>query len=373
MKAVKYILTAGFAACIFACGYVRTEAADLPEVLWGHSSVNAMKNRPETLADREVLVQISREVNDRLHLLAAQGKLPFALKENDDTFFEEDLSDNGMVTLIPLVMDDNCFLSEYTVNGVTFYKAIVMTQIDIAFCYYSGSGDSLRILHVVPLLGYSVMGSQGEYTAPIGKAELRQQFMDNAALLIRQDLIFTNKRFLKDLDVKMLTPDTWQVTGVNVSSEAARKFYRERLPLAKALVASAFTSRYAALHDDKTVLPSLESGDWQEDAAKQTYMLSLGDTGKYIVMNRAGNEIVLDLSKVAAFDVPLKHDTGIYKKKGYTAEICNLKEGNKGSAVVQRTVPADTNPNQVRHDLEGVLAELLTDAARNAAEVGKKK
>ena len=342
-------------------------AEEKPEVVWPHSSVNAVSNREATLADATVLQAVSSAVNDKLHALETAGKLPFSLKESDDGF-TEDITENAAVALIPLIMDDHCYKSEYIINGQPYYKAVVMTQIDVAFCYYPGSGNSLRVLHTIPLIGYSVIGTNGEFTAPISKAVLQEQFVNNASQLIQDNLEFKNKRFLDDIELKMVTPDTYQVTDVTISSAAAQRFYGPRIPVVKALIASAFTRQYAASHDDVTVLPSIVSGTWQEDAAKKTYQLSLGDTGKYIVMERANNEIVLDLQKIAAFDIPIEHDAGVYKKKGYTASVVNKTDNKTGTATIQETVLPAANPNQVRHDIAGILAEILTDAAKDAAK-----
>lgn len=346
---------------------IATYAADKPTVTWPHSSVNATTARPDSLVDEGVLTQVSMLVNERLHTLDTAEKLPFTLQETA-TDFTEDVTENSSITLIPLVMDDHVFKSSYWIDGVTYHKAVVMTQIDIAFCYYSGSGNSLRILHVIPLTGYAVIGNNGEYTTPISKTALQQQFITNASQLIQQRLAFKNKNFLKDLDFKAVTPDTYQVTQVTISSPAAQQFYGPRLPLAEALVATAFTSEYAATHPDRTVLPAVVGAKWQEDAAKKTYQLSLGDTGKYLVMERANHEIALQVPKVGAFNIPIKNDSGVYKKKGYTAVVTNETDHTSGTAVVQKTVLAKTNPNQVKHDLAGILAELLTETAKNAAQ-----
>lgn len=337
-----------------------------PQVLWPHSTVNAAASGADSLVDDTVLQAVSESLDRQLHVLEEQGKVPFTIKETDDSF-TEDVTENGLVTMLPIIQNDECFLSHYTIHGKSFYKAVVMTQIDVNFCYYPGSGNSLRILHTIPLTGYAVIGTNGEYTSPISKQELREQFIANAKQLIRQDLQFKNKRFLKDLDFRMVTPDTYQVTRVDVSSEAARQFYGEHLAEAQALIASAFTSQYAAAHDNITMLPSVIGGKWQEDAAKKTYQLSLGDTGKYLVMERANHEITLDLSRVAAFDIPIKRETGVYKKKGYAADIQNKTERKTGTAVVQRLMLGDSNSNEVRYDLNGILAEVLTLAAKNAA------
>lgn len=361
-----------FLCCLCVCTIfcltlsIVASAKEKPEVVWPHSSVNATTSRPDSLIDATILQDVSTLINDRLHILDETGKLPFTLLETDDSF-TENVTENSEIALIPLVMDDHIFKSAHLINGVTYHKAVVMTQIDVAFCYYPGSGNSLRVLHVIPLTGYTIMGSNGEYTAPINKAALQQQFLDNAAQLIQTNLQFKNKRFLKDLDFKKVIPDTYQVTNVTISSPAAQQFYGSSLPLAQALIASTFTSQYTATHPNRTVLPSIIGGKWQEDAAKKTYQLSLGDTGKYIVMEKASHELSLDVPKVGAFRIPIKNDGGIYKKTGYTAVVTNVTENKTGTATIQKMGLANSNPNQVKHDLSGILAELFSETAKNAA------
>ena len=341
--------------------------AEKPVVVWAHGSVNAVADDSDSIVDAQVLQSITEEVNKRLHALDAEKKLPFALKETDSSY-EENLSDNAMVALVPLVMDDQRFETRYVIEGNAFYKSVLMTQIDIAFCYYLGSGNSLRVLHVIPLTGYALMGEKGEYTAPISKEQYQQQFIENARQLIQNELYFNNKRFLKDLDYKMVTPDTYQVTDVTISSPSAQRFYQSRLPIAQRIIASAYTRQYAASHEDITILPSVFSGKWKEDAAKQTYQLSLGDTGKYLVMEKASHGIHLDLTKVAAFEIPIKNDAHVYKNIGFTADVKDTTNGNTGTYVKQIKVLDKDNRKRDYHDLDGIFAQILTEAAKAAAE-----
>lgn len=343
-------------------------AEEPPEIVWAHASVSATGEHPDRLSDMEAAAVLTEAVDEKLHALSAAGELPFLLKENDDFAFEEDYSEEASVTLIPLIMDDHAFKSEYVIEDKTFYKALIMTQIDMAFCYYPGSGEELRVLGVVPIAGYSSMGDSGEYAAPIPIEDMKAQFRQNIRALVRAKLDFPDRKYLKKMDVKLLTPDTYQVTDVEVTSEAARNFYGDRLPLAKALIASAFTSRYAAEHPKKVVLPSLLSGAWKEDAAKHTYQLSLGDTGKAIVMEEAGNSLVLDLSRVASFDIPLERDGGVYDRTGYVADLSIVGTEQKETAMVRRTELDDHNENVARHDGVSIMAELLTAVAQKLAE-----
>lgn len=144
---------------------------------------------------------------------------------------------------------------------------------------------------------------------------LKAEFLADAKLLI-DDLKFKNKKFMQDMDYKKSTTDTYQVTDVAISSAAAQKFYGTELTLVKSLLGAVFTSKFAALNPDKTVLPAMVGNDWEADAAKQTYQLSLGDTGKYITVERGSNEIKLDLIKLAVFDVPLKKRRRAISEKG---------------------------------------------------------
>lgn len=103
-----------------------------PQVLWPHSTVNAAASGADSLVDDTVLQAVSESLDRQLHVLEEQGKVPFTIKETDDSF-TEDVTENGLVTMLPIIQNDECFLSHYTIHGKSFYKAVVMTQIDVNF------------------------------------------------------------------------------------------------------------------------------------------------------------------------------------------------------------------------------------------------
>lgn len=351
--------------CSFYAAKVWAKNAEA-EISWGNQAFCVMQKRQDMLVDAEVLRQMAAVIDTRLHILQQQGDLPFILKNSDDSFGEDKTAD-GNIALIPLVMDDHYYKSEHMIDGKVYYKAVVMCRIDLAFCYHPGAGERLRLLQVIPLAGYSILGDNGEYTRPLTQESLRQEFIADVKLLVN-DLKFKNKKFIKGMDYKKVTLDTYQVTDVEISSLAAQKFYGTELPLVKSLLGAAFTSKFAALNQEKTVLPALAGNNWEEDAAKHTYQLSLGDAGKYITMERGSNEIKLDLTKLAAFDVPLKRDVGLYSKKGYVAELHNLSNGTKSNQLVERIELSQNNPNAVEYELRGVFAELFTKVAQDLAQ-----
>lgn len=364
MNRLLCLIILSLSLCIFVD--TKAFAQDKPKVIWGHTAINGMKNRSDMLVDEEVLSVVAETVDIKLKELSANGELPFIIKDTDNSF-TEDIGVDGEITLIPLVMDDHCFMSEYKILDKSFYKAVLMSQIDIILCYYPGTGDRLRILNVVPLVGYSEIGENGECTEPITKETLKQEFIKNVKVLINQEMKFANKKIFKDLDLKTVTPDTYQVTSVTVSSEAAQKFYGEEINIVKALIGSSYTSALADSNPELTILPSVEGGNWEENAAKQTYVLSLGDTGKYLALEKGANEINLDLTKIASFNIPLKRDVGIYKKIGFAAELNNVTNGKFYRGLTERTYLAN-NSNIVKYDLRGIMAQLLTDTAKNLAQ-----
>lgn len=371
MKILRKFLTSILVVSL--CSFSAAEAGSqntAAEISWGNKAFCAMQARQEMLVDDEVLRQTAAIIDNRLQILQQREELPFTLKNSDDSFGEDKTAD-GNIAIIPLIMDDHCFKSEHTIEGTVYYKAVVMCQIDLAFCYHPGAGERLRLLQVVPLTGYSVLGDNGEYTSPLTQDRLKEEFLTDVKLLV-DDLKFPKKKFMQELDYKKVTLDTYQVTEVEVSSFATQKFYGAELPLVKSLIGAAFTSKFAALNPEKTVLPAVVGNDWEADAAKQTYQLSLGDTGRYITMERGSNEIKLDLIKLAAFDVPLKKDVGLYRKKGYAAELLNLANGTRSNQFVERTVPKN-DPNSVKYDLKGVFAELFTNVARDLAQKQESK
>lgn len=366
MKILRKLLTSILAVSL--CSFGAAEAAArtaAAEISWGNKAFCAMQARQEMLVDDEVLKQTAAIIDERLQVLQQQGELPFTLKISDDSFGEDKTAD-GNIAIIPLIMDDHCFKSEHTIEGTVYYKAVVMCRIDLAFCYHPGAGERLRLLQVVPLTGYSVLGDRGEYTSPLTQERLKAEFLADAKLLV-DDLKFKNKKFMQDMDYKKSTTDTYQVTDVAISSAAAQKFYGTELTLVKSLLGAAFTSKFAALNPDKTVLPAMVGNDWEADAAKQTYQLSLGDTGKYITVERGSNEIKLDLIKLAVFDVPLKKDVGLYQKKGYAAELRNLSDGTKSVQFVERLL-LPNDPDAVKYDRKGIFAELFIKVAEDLAQ-----
>ena len=347
----------------------------LHEISWPHAVYSGIKQRDEKLLeanDKNVLNEFSMAITARLKALQQKNELPFQLKETDNSF-EEDKSADGSVTIVPLLLDDHAYVSKYSINNQEFSTAVLMCQMDILFCYYPGSGSSLRCLYNIPLIGHKNLGPfEG---GVISKDILKREYIDGVKQLIGQELNFKNKNILKDLELHKVTPDTYQVTDVTLTSPSANKFYGEiypkiknedGLPLVKALIASSYTSSFAAKHPELTVLPSRAVGNWEENAAKGTFQLSLGDSGKYITSEEANNKISLDLFKLAGFDVPLKYKTvNVYTVKGIVAGLKDTGNGKESLFTITKQFPVTSDvSNQARYPYVSLFAEVISGAAK---------
>ena len=345
---------------------------DKPNIVWPHIAVDTIKDRPDKLVDKDICLAVSKMVDDKLQELKNEESLDFNLVDKENAANPFDFSQNSepQVTLIPLIVNDNTEDSFVTYEGQKHYTSIALCQIDIAFCYYPGSGENLRVLKVIPLSGFSQPGSDGEHTSKISLAEKKQEFISNAGHLINEFLDFgKDKKFFDMLKKKNYTDYTYQVTAVDVTSEAVKKFYGNDLHWAQALIGSIYTSAFAAKHPEYAVLPAATNDGWAATAAAGTTTLNLGNSGKYLVLQPADKQIKLELSMVGKFDVPQKHDTGIYKFIGFAAELKNNTDGIQVKDHVEKRFIAK-NSYQVSNAYytRGILIELFRKTAVNLAE-----
>ena len=84
-------------------------------------------------------------------------------------------------------------------------------------------------------------------------------------------------------------------------------------------------------------------------------------------MERANNEIVLDLQKIAAL-IFLLNTTPVCIRKKAIRHLLSIRRTIRLDGNYSGNGPSAANPNQVRHDIAGILAEILTDAAKDAAK-----
>lgn len=375
LRVLRYVLLA-LSFCILVCAGAEAKSKvdknAKPDIVWPHVAYDAIRERSDKVVDNGVCLEVAKLVDARLRELQEAGTLPFTVVDKEDSANPFDFKQDSepQVTLIPLIVDDHAYESVITINGDKYDKKLSRCSIDIAFCYYPGSGESLRVLKVIPLDGYSVLGANGEYRQ-IGKDVEQKEFVTNAGKLINGYLTFSPKdKFFKLIKEKKYNAFTYQVTDVIIASEAAKKFYKteDNLNLVRSLIGSTYTSAYAAEHPDLAILPSLTNGTWAENAAKGTASMSLGNAGKYLVMEPADKQIKLELSMLASFDVPDKEKSGFYVFKGFAAEIKNLTDGTTARDQVTEHMFLSTTQNNISYYLKGIFAKLFSQTASSLAE-----
>ena len=274
------------------------------------------------IVDDATQKKIVMALSDKLHALHDADKLPFDLKESSEEYNITHASENNL-GIIALVVDDNTIDTQYKTKTANYYKSVVLCGIDVMLCSMDEETNSMRILQTIPLRGYSVLGNDVYHPIqdPISLEQKKAEFIKTAKAMIGEDLNFKQyKRVLREADVKKVSPETYQVTKVNISSDKANELFKDNLPALKGLIAGVFTSKYQQTKD-RIVYPSLAEGEWTKDVANNLYSLQLNSpTGSSMVtMPDNVSGIMLDLTGIASGIIPTKKESQIKVDIGYKA------------------------------------------------------
>ncbi|MDO4179579.1 MAG: hypothetical protein Q4D21_10420 [Phascolarctobacterium sp.] len=382
-KKIKMLMALTMCSCI-SFGATAFAKANI-DISWTNGpAINCAEHSKYTqiLADDNVLKEIGKAVNDRIMFLSSSGQLPFNLKTvstaiNNDLDFKENYQ--GEIVILPLVLND--FSLEHTqfIDGVPHQKSIITTDINIAFC--AVDGNELRVLHIVPLSGHTMLGHDGAYrnVSAIPLADLKAEYMRATKKLITENLNFADGKYLKQLETKTIDANTYQVADVNLLPgnsvvNVAQNFEADPCVItnalgermAKSLIALSFTSKYAQLFPDKSVLPFNDGNNWVLKAGALTG--AMGESSMKIVVGQGANPINITLEKTALFEKPLTTKT-------YRRISCGAKTtiGQVASlAVVDRDFVRSGN-NTSQFEWDDLLTELLHESGKVLAEEYAKK
>ena len=109
------------------------QAKELPVVGWSPNLFSVADGAENHLLDDASRRAITAAVTAKLHDLQQAGRLPFQLKEVDEETNAE-FQAEAPIGLIPIVIADRAFDTSYRIDGVTYYKSLVVSAIDLAFC-----------------------------------------------------------------------------------------------------------------------------------------------------------------------------------------------------------------------------------------------
>ena len=238
-----------FVLCFFMVG-LEADAKGRQLVVNWVPEVYSMSS-PELLNAPGVRSAIANALTEKLRKLKASGKLPFVLNEGTGKALDsvrDDYSDAMPIGLVPLMMLDKSFKTEYHVGNDVFYRDIIASSLSVAVVSGDDESHSQRILAVVPMSGYTVLGTPSDLLRqPVSKDTETQTFIQLTTAMIDKELDFSSTvRALKDWETKQVLPDTYQVSDVVISSQGANEVFQSdaQKDAIKSVIANFFTSAY---------------------------------------------------------------------------------------------------------------------------------
>ncbi|MBR1728952.1 MAG: hypothetical protein IJ728_05450 [Selenomonadaceae bacterium] len=316
--------------------------------------------------------KISQAINEKLHSLQREGKLPFNLKEVSTDYGNHVIVGDDPIGIIPLSTLDKSFDSSYHANGKTFYRSIIFSGLTLALISADPENDSWRILGTIPLNGYDMIGDNLNdlREQPITLQEKANKFAEITIKMINDHLDFSkDKKVARDVDIKSQIPDTYQVTEVKITSNKAKEIFAGREDEVKEIIGAFFTNSYQR-KTKRIVYPPRGSGKWKRDVNKNLYTFQMNTPSGEInfTMEMPKNPITLELSGVAIKEMDSNSNSKVIRDIFYKVWLKKQPIENKELAeytdhTTRREIK--TGNAWVEYDPADVLIELVIDAAQN--------
>ena len=337
--------------------------------------------------------QIADAISEKLR--AQADKLPFKVKtvmsEGDTSELNAEVSDSSLekpIAIYPIVVTDYQIPQTYTVNGQNYYKYILISALDIAFCSEDDNG-ALTILGTIPLHFYKELPESGSSLAAMtekSQEDLARIYTNFTAQMIEKELDFTKyKKMIEKLADKSLAAETYRVEDVIYTS----KTYQQILggnKLMQRICGNIFTSEYAA-HTGNVVYPMILPGDtsnWIVDAQKGLYSAKINSThsgAKTITMpEKVDHQITLDVRGVGNQEVKTKQVSEINYFELYKVIMRSSISGGKSletdnyMTVDRLREEVEGKVNRITKSEEEILGTLMIGATVKSAalQAGKK-
>lgn len=387
------------------------EAKPLPEVVWsndiytmtiaddyqyaekrrGYQLLNA-GSPDEQRYNRE---KISRAIAAKLK--EQEKNLPFKLKM---TFDENNLSERNfelndqtvggnVIALVPIVVIDYAIETSYLINNQRYYKYLIVSALDIAFCSEDSDG-ALTILSNIPLHFYESIPLSNSIDAMTEKdrSELARLYANFTANMIKKNLDFTKARkALRGLETKQFG-ETYRVESVTYTSKIANELLGmnkrgQPVKLMQRITGNIFTSDYAA-HTGKVVYPMILEGDnssWTTDAAQDFYVakMNTSHSGEKIIRmpKKVDHKIYLDVSGAGSKEIATKYVSNVNGFKVYRLWMkskIDRKSIEITNDITEEFLKDYSSANKIIKEDAEIFAGLMIGAAVKsaAAQAGKK-
>jgi hypothetical protein len=311
---------------------------------------------------------ISDAISDKLNSLQRQGKLPFQLKQTNLEMNAQFNSDTP-INLVPIIVVDRAFDSAYRIKNTMYYKSVICSGIDLVFCCPDEEFGSWRILGTLPLRYYGVLGKD-LLTEPISEDAKIQEFIRITKEGINGIKDFSEEKLiLNDLENRTVTPETYQVTDVKISSPKAQSIFGTNQESVKALIAGVFTSSYQQ-SKQCVIYPSRLDGGWKEDVARNLYSLQMDSPSGSVqmIMTKPKHEIQIDLTGVGKGEIKLKKESDVQQNIGYKVWLKKVPvEGNEQPVITKSAIKqlSKISTAAIMFDDADVFTELLIGAAKD--------
>lgn len=332
-----------------------------PEISWAQEVFSVSDGG---LLDDTSRWRISYEITKRLDELEKKGKLPFKLKTVSE---EWNGSTYGLapIGIIPIVVADTSFDSSYKIDGVTLYKSIILSGLDITIASADEENGGWRVLYTLPLRTYMAVGADGSRTEPVSAEEKSRIYAKITAEAV--DKIMFPGKVMENIEVRSVLPDTWQVTDVKISSKAAKKLFEDDMESAKDIMGGFYTSSFQT-KNDAIVYTARSSGHWQKDAERNLYALQLagpGGTAK-LFAPVPKHPVTLELYGIKSGELAAGQGK-IAKNIGYKIWM----RADNGESVTRTTTRqfSKVNSDAINIETKDVFMELMIGAA---SELGRR-
>ncbi len=345
---VTAVLTLCLAVVVGLGGGDCAGAAKKPEIVWSHDvyGVNDAKGKAEWhLLTGQGRTVIAEAITRKLRESEQAGKLPFTIREVEGGFGNANGEFAGADTpigIVPIVVTDAAFHEIYPVGNKRLHEYFIVSALDIAFCSAEADG-SLRLLGTIPLHSYMHYPESRnlEQMKELSQEEKVAEFQKLTLKMIGEKLDFAkNKKLLKNLEEKSEVAETYQVTGMNLTSKKAQEIFTggdgSREAYLKKVVGDVYTSAYSTASGN-VVYPSLLSGTWHHDAVTGLYSMDMttGTAGNVkMTMKAPDHGITLDVTGLGKAEVPQKRESNINAYILYKARLAKTPVFGKEAGVM---------------------------------------
>ncbi len=341
----KKIVYSLLLVCIALCMNIPSAMAksDDLQIGWWPEIYTMDSSQDNLLAkDASTRKKIIDAISARLKELAANGKLPFVVKQGVSgnlNNIQESFSDEVPLALLPIVMLDESFDTHISVAGVEAWRHVIASGINLAVCSAGTADDEgIKMLAVVPLSGYTVIGDPSENKGKVMPAPLNDAQKSRVYAMLTADMI-KNMNFnsiskaLRNWQKDKVSPITTQVSDVKISSKKAQQVFHGQGVQLRNLIANTYSAEYQKT-SGRLVMPPRTATSFYKNAQKGLYAFDMhSPSGKVRVsMGQPETEIVLDVSGLAEAEVSGKKASDIRKDILYKAWL--KKSSNDGQAEI---------------------------------------